>query len=132
MSTTKQTKPNANQRAALREQRERQAAAQRRLSRIVRTTWIAGITAIAVLIGVMVWAVAGNRSATPAPSSGAVVAPANATDTGALRFGTGGVGQVGQNDQDVHGSVEFSRASGGRQCRGSCAGSGGKSGRRRG
>ena len=44
MSTTKQTKPNANQRAALREQRERQAAAQRRLSRIVRTTWIAGIT----------------------------------------------------------------------------------------
>lgn len=91
MSTTKQTKPNANQRAALREQRERQAAAQRRLSRIVRTTWIAGITAIAVLIGVMVWAVAGNRSATPAPSSGAVVAPANATDTGALRFGTGPV-----------------------------------------
>lgn len=91
MSTTKQTKPNANQRAALREQRERQAAAQRRLSRIVRTTWIGGITAIAVLIGVMVWAVAGNRSATPAPSSGAVVAPANATDTGALRFGTGPV-----------------------------------------
>lgn len=70
MSTTKQTKPNANQRAALREQRERQAAAQRRLSRIVRTTWIAGITAIAVLIGVMVWAVAGNRSATPDPRAG--------------------------------------------------------------
>ena len=88
---TKQTKSNPNQRAALRAQRERQAAADRRLTRIVRSTWIVGITAIAVLIGVMVWAVVGNRETPAASTSAGVVVPVIATDAGALRFGTGPV-----------------------------------------
>ncbi|MFT3862484.1 DsbA family protein [Micropruina sp.] len=93
MSKTQHTTHNTNQREALRRQRERQAAAERRMKRIVTSAWIGGITVIVVLIGVMAWAVLGNRpAATTTSSSGStVIAPAIATDTGALRFGTGPV-----------------------------------------
>lgn len=69
--------------------RQQQAASDQRVKRIVTTAWIAGITVIALIVGVMVWALTGSRQAVPAaaPSAGAVVSPTVATQAGALRFG---------------------------------------------
>ncbi|WP_298129258.1 thioredoxin domain-containing protein [Micropruina sp.] len=79
-------------REALRRRQQQQAAADRRLRIIVRTAWIAGITAIAVILGVTIWTVANARSSGSAapPVSGPVIVPPNGTDAGAVRFGQDG------------------------------------------
>ena len=78
---------NPQHRETLRRQQRQQAAAARRLRTIVRTAWIAGITAIALVIGITAWVIGSARSA--APTAGPLVVPAAATDAGALRFGSG-------------------------------------------
>ena len=77
-------------REALRRRQQRQAAADRRLRIIVRTAWIAGVTAIAVILAVTIWTVANARSSNSAapPVAGSVVGPPNGTDAGAVRFGS--------------------------------------------
>ncbi|MFT4294178.1 MAG: thioredoxin domain-containing protein [Micropruina sp.] len=76
-------------REALHRRQQQEAAARKRTRIIVRTAWIAGVTAIAVIVGVMVWAVVNAKSSSSAvpPPTGAVVAPAGATAAGAIRFG---------------------------------------------
>lgn len=87
----KQSTPtkNGGAREALRRRQQQQAAADRRMRVIVRTAWIVGITAIAVILGVTIWTVANARSSNSAapPASGQVVVPPNGTDAGAVSFG---------------------------------------------
>lgn len=87
-NTTIPSAPRGQAREALRRRQQQQAAAQKRLRTIVRTAWIAGITVIALIVGVMVWAVAGARSSSTAlPASGEPAVPAFATPAGAIQFG---------------------------------------------
>lgn len=86
---SKQGKSSTQGREALRRRQQAQAAAERRMKTIVRTAWIAGITVIALIIGVTVWSVTNAKSSNTAGGApGALVTPARATDAGALRFGT--------------------------------------------
>ena len=77
---------NPQRRETLRRQQQERAAAARRMRTVVRAAWIAGITAIALVIGVTVWVVGNARST--APATGVLVTPAAATEAGAIRFGT--------------------------------------------
>lgn len=54
---------------------------------VVRAVWVAGIVAIAAVIGITAWAVGNARSNTATPGTGPLIAPAAATDAGAVRFG---------------------------------------------
>lgn len=85
---SKQGKSSTQGREALRRRQQAQAAAERRMKTIVRTAWIAGITVIALIIGITVWSVTNARSSNTAGGApGALVTPTRATDAGALRFG---------------------------------------------
>ncbi|MBP8920814.1 MAG: hypothetical protein KBG85_13985, partial [Micropruina sp.] len=53
---------NPQRRETLRRQQQERAAAARRMRTVVRAAWIAGITAIALVIGVTVWVVGNARS----------------------------------------------------------------------
>lgn len=79
---------NRRRREELRRRQQAQAATQRRIKTIVRAVWIAGILAIAVVIGVTVWAVGNARSNTAVASTGPLITPAAASDAGAIRFGS--------------------------------------------
>ncbi len=75
-------------REALRRRQQQQEAAQKRMRVIVRTAWIAGVTAIAAIVAITVWVVANARSSNSANAPvGALVAPARATEAGAILFG---------------------------------------------
>lgn len=86
---SKNTNPGEQRREALRRRQQQEAAAQKRIRTIARTAWVAGVTAIAVIVGVVVWTLANARSASSGlpEATGAVVAPVRATPTGAVRFG---------------------------------------------
>ncbi|HMR21319.1 MAG TPA: thioredoxin domain-containing protein [Micropruina sp.] len=85
---SKQGKSSTQGREALRRRQQAQAAAERRMKTVVRTAWIAGITVIALIIGITVWSVTNARSSNTAGGApGALVTPTRATDAGALRFG---------------------------------------------
>lgn len=85
---SKQGKSSTQGRETLRRRQQAQAAAERRMKTIVRTAWIAGITVIALIIGITVWSVTNARSSNTAGGApGALVTPTRATDAGALRFG---------------------------------------------
>lgn len=76
----------ATRRDALRRQQQAQQAAARRGALTVRIAWIFGLVLIAAMIGVIAWAVAGSSGGSDA-ATGRVVAPAGATQTGALLIG---------------------------------------------
>ncbi len=85
-STQTPSTPPPTRREALRTQQQAAARAARRSGRIVRAAWIAGITVIAVMVGVIAWTLvrAGGPSAAV---TGTLVAPAGATGTGAVVVG---------------------------------------------
>lgn len=83
--SSKNTPASTTRREALRRQQEAQARAARRTGAAVKVAWATGILVIAVMIGVMIWAVAKPGSAGVA--AGALVAPAGATENGAVVIG---------------------------------------------
>ncbi len=74
-----------SRRDALRQHQQAAQQAARRTTIAIRATWITGLAVIAVLITVIVWAVVRPGSAGDAP--GTLVAPAGATDSGAISIG---------------------------------------------
>jgi len=85
MSSSSKNTPTTNRREALRRQQDAQARAARRTGVAIKAAWATGIAVIAVMIGVMVWAIVQPGSAGVA--SGTLVAPAGATDNGAVVIG---------------------------------------------
>ena len=77
----------ATGREALRQRQQAAATSDRRVSIAIRTAWIVGLAVIALLIGVTTWSIVGARSGNTAVSAGGVVAPASATESGAVLIG---------------------------------------------
>ena len=78
----------ATGREALRQRQQAAATSDRRVSIAIRTAWIVGLAVIALLIGVTTWSIVGARSGnTGSVTAGSVVAPASATESGAVVIG---------------------------------------------
>jgi protein-disulfide isomerase len=86
MPTSQNPTPPRSRRDALRGQQQAAAKAAARTGRVVRAAWIAGLTVIALMIGVIAWTFvrAGGPSA---PVSDSLAAPAGATSSGAVVVG---------------------------------------------
>lgn len=84
--SNQKTPPTPSRGTRREELRRQQEAASARAGRLARATWIVGLAVIAVMAGIMVWAF--TRPADPgAAAPGALVAPAGATDAGAVVVG---------------------------------------------
>jgi protein-disulfide isomerase len=79
------TSSSPDRREALRRQREAADKASRRTRYAIRAAWVAGLAVIAVMLGVTIWSVA--RPGAAGGATGALVAPAGATDAGAVVLG---------------------------------------------
>lgn len=87
---SKQSSPNTTPtgRDALRQRQQAAAAAERRVGIAVRTAWITGVAVIALLVGITAWSILGARtSPVPGVVAGDLVAPATATESGAVLIG---------------------------------------------
>lgn len=85
--TTNNSKPAKNGREALRQRQQAEAAAAKRMKTAMRIAWITGVAVIAIMVGVGIWAVTTSPAGNSAVAAGDVVAPAPATEGGALSFG---------------------------------------------
>jgi protein-disulfide isomerase len=75
-------------REALRQRQQASATADRRVSMAIRAAWIAGLAVAALLIGVTTWSIVGARSGSGGVvAADGLVAPAAATDSGAILIG---------------------------------------------
>lgn len=85
--TSRNTPPTG--REALRQRQQAAATANRRVSIAIRTAWIAGLAVIALLIGVTTWSIVGARTGntTGVVAADGLVAPASATESGAVLIG---------------------------------------------
>lgn len=79
------TNPSGGRREALRRSQQQAEKAARRTGIAIRAAWVAGLTVIAVMLAVTIWSVARPGSAGVAP--GSLVAPADASDAGAIVVG---------------------------------------------
>ena len=79
----------ATGREALRQRQQAAATSDRRVSIAIRTAWIVGLAVIALLIGVTTWSIVGARggNTTGVVAPGGLVAPASATESGAVLIG---------------------------------------------
>ena len=85
MSSSSRNTSTTTRREALRRQQEAHARAERRTGGAIKAAWATGVVVIAVMIGVMIWAVA--RPGSAGVAAGTLVAPAGATENGAIMIG---------------------------------------------
>ncbi|MGV8910189.1 MAG: DsbA family protein [Propionicimonas sp.] len=88
MSTQNSGKVPPTGRDALRQRQQAAAATQRRVGIGIKAAWITGLAVIALLVGISVWSIVGARGGGGSGGAvGALVAPAGATDSGAVLIG---------------------------------------------
>ena len=88
MSKQNSSNSSPSGRDALRLRQQAAAASQRRIGVAIKAAWITGIAVIALLIGISVWSIAGAKAGSGSGgAAGALVAPAGATDSGAVVIG---------------------------------------------
>lgn len=88
MSSSRTPSPDnpGGRREALRRQQQASQQAARRTGLAIRVAWITGLAVIAVMVTVIVWSVV--RPGSAGVAAGALVAPAGATESGAVVIGT--------------------------------------------
>ena len=88
MSKESSRKTTPTGRDALRRRQEAAATADRRVGIAIRMAWITGLAVIALLVGITIWSIVGARTGSvPGGAAGSLVAPASATDSGAVLIG---------------------------------------------
>ena len=91
MANKPKNQPQPGARAALRQQQQAQAAADKRARTAIRVAWISGLAVIVVMIGVITWAVVSSRGTnTGVVGADGLTAPATATESGAVAIGDAG------------------------------------------
>lgn len=85
-----QNSPNTSPtgRDALRQRQQAAANSDRRVGYAIKVAWITGLAVIALLVGISVWSIVGAKAGSGSGGAvGALVAPAGATDSGAVLIG---------------------------------------------